>query len=176
MAEKLVSRVIAWLNPRMWAYIAAAVALAAAGAFLYGAGKDTVRKDFDAYRIAQTEARLLADRAQRTEEQRRQTAVDKEATHAQEQIAKLEINSADARRAADSLHAAIGAAVRGTRKDSGAATASKGEPDSDPLDLLSGMLYRHSQELVEVGKYADGVAAAGGACERIADQLRAGGR
>lgn len=164
------------LNPRAWIAIVLAIVLGLAGAFLYKAGKATVRADFDAYRLSQQEARILADKAQRTEEQRRQTAVDKEAQDAQIKITALEADARAANDAAGRLHAAIGAVVAGARKDSRVASAGKGEPGTDPLDLLSGMLYRHSQELVAVGKYADELSVAGSSCERIADRLQPVGR
>lgn len=166
----------ALLNPKVWGAIVLAIVLGLAGAFLYKAGKANVRADFDKYRLAQQEARILADKAQRTEEQRRQSAVDKEAQDAQTKITALEADSRAANDAATRLHAAIGAAVSGARKDPRIATAGKGESGSDSLDLLARVLTRSDEAAGELSLYADRLALAGSACERISDRLQPAAR
>lgn len=159
------------LNPKTWAVIAAAVFLAVYGLFCARLGRAPLRAEFDAYKTAQAEQRLLADRAQRHEETRRQSAIDKEAADASARIATLETDLAGARSAADGLqHAAANAAER-ARKGAQAAAPVAAQSGGDPLDLLVGVLTRHSGELVAVGEYADRLRIAGLACERSYDAL-----
>lgn len=164
------------LNPRTWIYIAAALALVLYGAFSYRAGKASVRAEFDSYKIAQQESRILADRAQRTEEARRQDAITKEAEDAQKQTNVVE---PDIRRSSDSASglrsAAADTALRSS-KDSCASTASQSKPDSQALDLLAQLLGRSGERTAELGAYADRLAIAGSACERSFDALRASQR
>ena len=52
-----------------------------------------------------------------------------------------------------------------------AAQRGQGELGADPLDLLVGVLERHSRALEEVGGFADELRARGNACERAGDAL-----
>lgn len=56
------------MNWRVWAAIALAVGLAASHAFIYRAGKATVRADWDKERLAQVQAAALASEARRMKE------------------------------------------------------------------------------------------------------------
>lgn len=161
----------ALLNPRFWIGLGIIVALTLAGAFLYRAGKATVRKDFDAYKIAQQELRILADRAQRTEEQRRAAAAAQEAQDAQAKIASLEDSLHLARTASDGVRdAAAGAASRARSR---ACTAAPGPSKSgeDPIGLLVDVLGRADERAGELAEYADRLRIAGIACERTYDAL-----
>ena len=51
------------LNPKLWIGLVIALVLGLAGAFIYRAGKGVKGAEFDAYKITQQEARILADRA-----------------------------------------------------------------------------------------------------------------
>lgn len=124
-------------------------------------------------RAAAVEARMLADRAQRAEEQRRAAAVAKESTDAQTRIASLEDDLRDATGAADSLRAAAaGAAVR-SRARACASLASPGQPDSDPIGVLVDVLGRADQRAGELAEFADRLRIAGLACERSYEALTA---
>lgn len=58
-----------FLNWRVWAAFGIAAALAFSHFFVYRAGKAVVRADFDAYRIAQTQALQKAESEYRAKEQ-----------------------------------------------------------------------------------------------------------
>ncbi|MFM9922763.1 DUF2514 family protein [Variovorax sp. H27-G14] len=164
-------------TPLLWALgLALVAALATAGIErTRGASARTdaasARQELAEYRAAQAESQRLAERAQRTEEQRRAAAVAKEVIDAQSRIASLEADLQRARTAAVSLHDAAVIAARRARAQSAAAGAGEGEPGADALDLLVGVLERHSDELVTVGQYADRLRIAGIACERSYDAL-----
>jgi hypothetical protein len=161
----------ALLNPRFWIGLGVAIALTLVGAFLYRAGKAAVRKDFDAYKIAQQELRILADRAQRTEEQRRTAAAAQEAQDAQAKIATLEDSLRVARTASDGVRdAAAGAASRARARACTTAT-SPSKPGEDPIELLVDVLGRADQRAGEMAEYADRLRIAGIACERTYDAL-----
>lgn len=159
------------LNPRVWLALVLAAFLAFTHFLAYRAGRAAVRAEFDAYKTAQAEQRLLADRAQRHEETRRQSAIDKEAADASARIATLETDLAGARSAADGLRLAAAGAADRVRKGAKASTSGPAQPGGDSLDLLVGVLTRHTGELVAVGEYADRLRIAGLACERSFDAL-----
>lgn len=163
----------ALLSPRVWMAIGLAVILALSHAFIYRAGRAAVRVEFDAYKLNLAEQRILADRAQRTEEQRRTDVVTKEATNATTESNALAPDVRRATGAADGLRSAATSTARRACPSPAVATASPREPDTAALDLLVGVLERHSRELVEVGEHADRLRIAGSACERIADGLSA---
>lgn len=85
-----------WLNPKLWAGLALAAALVAAGWILYGAGQDDRQKDFDAYKLDQQELRILADRANRKTEQTWQDAANQKVKAKDETILNINARLADA--------------------------------------------------------------------------------
>lgn len=116
----------------------------------------------------------VAVEAARTEEQRRTAAVQKEANEADRLRLVAESNAAAAADVGQRLRgqlAALTARLRSATNNSPAPVAGPGVEGSDALDLLAGMLSRHSQELVEVGSYADRLRVAGQTCERAYDAL-----
>jgi hypothetical protein len=116
----------------------------------------------------------VAVEAARTEEQRRTDAVQKEANEADRLRLVAESNAAAADDAGQRMRgqlAALTARLRSATNNSPAPVAGPGVEGSDALDLLAGMLSRHSQELVEVGSYADRLRVAGQTCERAYDAL-----
>lgn len=134
----------------------------------------TARKDLADYKAAQQEARILADRAQRTEEQRRAAAVAQEASDAQTRISALEDDVRRAGAAADGVRdAAAGAASRARARACPAATG-PGQPGDDPIGLLVDVLGRVDQRAGELAEYADRLRIAGVACERSYDALGSG--
>jgi hypothetical protein len=113
----------------------------------------------------------MAERAQRTEEQRRTAAVTKEASSAQTQTAALDASLPAARAASDGVrNAATGAASR-ARASACPAAASTRQPGDDPLGLLVDVLGRADQRAGELAEYADRLRIAGIACERSYDSL-----
>lgn len=117
-----------------------------------------------------------AAEAFRAQERVWQTKVDEVAKDGQKQLDIARRDAADAGRAADGLRDALNryrAAARAAQ-DTGAAGARESVTGGDPLDLLAGLLARHSSELVEVGAYADALRAAGVTCERVVDAVGSG--
>lgn len=159
----------ALLNPKLWIGLAIALALGLAGAFIYRAGKAVVRNDFDAYKLAQQEARILADRARSLRTQARQAAVDKEARDGQERISVLETDVAGARADGERLRAAIRAATSRARTLPRAAGAGQSELGADPIAMFADLLERADAREEVVRGYADRLRLAGSICERSWD-------
>lgn len=158
-----------WLNPKLWAGIALAVALAFAGWFLYRAGQQDVRADWNAYKLDQQELRILADRARAQRTEARQTAVDKEARDGQERIAAIEAERDAARADGERMRDAYRAAAERARTHSRAAGAGPREPDSDPIGVFALLLERADAREEIVRGFADQLRAAGTICERSWD-------
>lgn len=159
----------ALLNPKVWAALAVALALGLAGAFLYRAGKAVVRKDFDAYKLAQQEARILADRARSLRTEARQAAVDKEARDGQARIASLETDLAGARLDGERMRNAYRSAAERARALSGAAAAGASQPGADPIGVFADLLGRADAREEVVRGYADRLRLVGAVCERSWD-------
>lgn len=106
-----------------------------------------------------------------------QKSIEGIAKDGQDELDAARRNGADAERAAAGLRLALNrlSATAKPAPDTSPAGTSPSQQDSSALDLLTGMLTRHTAELVEVGNYADQLAAAGGTCERSADALTKGG-
>ena len=155
-----------WLNPKLWAAIAAAAALTFAGWFLYSAGQDDRQKDFDAYKIAQQESRILAERARSLRAEARQAAIDKEARDGQERIAAVEAERDAARVAGERMRNAYLAAAERARTLSRTPAAGKSEPDPDPIGVFAVLLGRADAREEIVRGYADRLRAAATVCER----------
>lgn len=150
--------------------------LALLGVLLALLGVQTMRiaglhTDAAEQQAAAAEVRMLADRAQRTEEQRRAAAVTKEATDAQSRIVSLEDDLRGARAAADGLRAAAADTARRARAHTCAAAASPGQPGADPIGVLADVLGRADQRAGIVAEYADRLRIAGFGCEHSYDAL-----
>lgn len=118
-----------------------------------------------------------AAQAFRATESMWQKSIEGIARDGQKKLDAARRDAAGARDAADSLRKALGrfrAPARATENSSPAGAGPR-EQDSSALDLLTGMLTRHTAELVAVGDYADQLRAAGSTCERSADALTKGG-
>jgi hypothetical protein len=130
-----------------------------------------LKEDAAEKHAADLETRLLADRAQRTEEQRRTAAAAQEAQDAQTRIASLEDDLRLARTASDGVRdAANGAGIR-ARARACSAAPSPGKPGEDPIGLLVDVLGRADQRAGELAEYADRLRIAGIACERTYEAL-----
>ena len=102
-----------------------------------------------------------------------QTSIEKETKDGQDRIDGAHSDGNGAHAAANSLRTASNRYSTATRAATHSSSSAPGQGDSgpDPLDLLTGMLARHSDELVEVGRYADELHARGLTCERGWDAL-----
>ncbi|WP_295986489.1 DUF2514 family protein [uncultured Variovorax sp.] len=166
----------ALMNPRVWIAIGIALALGLAGAFIYRAGKAVVRQDFDAYKLAQQDARILADRARALRTQARQAAVDKEARDGQERIAALEADLAGARADGERMRNLYRTAAQRARDLPRTAGAGASQPDPDPIGVFADLLGRADAREEVIRGYADRLRVAGSVCERGWDAgLRAAG-
>lgn len=152
-----------------WKLIALAVLLALLG--LQTVRVSELQQDAAERRAVDAESQRLAERAQRTEEQRRTAAVTKEADSAQTQTAALDASLPAARAASDGVRSAANGAAGRARANSCPATASARQPGDDPLGMLVDVLGRADQRAGELAEYADRLRIAGIACERSYDAL-----
>ncbi len=121
----------------------------------------------------QREARRATEAA-RAEERRRTAEVQKAADEADQARLVAEGHADVARAAVERLQsqlATLAARLRSAPQHSAPAVAGPGVQGADALDLLTGMLARHSAELVQVGEFADQLRIAGHTCERSYDTL-----
>lgn len=164
-------------TPLLWALgLALAAALATAGIeSTRGASARTdaakARQELAEYRTTVAESGRLAERAQRTEEQRRAAAVTKEATSAQARIASLEDDVRRLGAAAVGVRDAAAGAAGRARAHSCTAEPVTRQPGDDPIGLLADVLGRADQRAGELAEYADRLRIAGIACERSYDSL-----
>jgi len=157
----------ALLNPKVWIAAAAAVALALAGFFLYRAGRASLRGEFDAYKLAQQEARILADKAQRTEEQRRVAAITKGVEDAQP-VFRAEARDAAALPDSRLQQPAIRYIQRACPNS---ASAPAGPAAPDPLVVFADVFGRLERRSEDLARLAGERGAAGALCERSYDAL-----
>jgi hypothetical protein len=123
----------------------------------------------------EAEAALLAERSARADAQRRVENLTRIANDAHEQLTAAQVDAAASYRAAERLRQQLAARVAADTAacDTGAAGGGQSVADRATADLLSGMLQKHSRELVEVGQYADRLRIAGAACEAAYQSLSA---
>lgn len=152
-----------------WKLIGIGLLLAVLGlqrVHIAGMERDAVER-----RAVDAESQRLAERAQRTEEQRRNAAVAKEATSAQTQTAALDASLPAARAASDGVRDAATDAASRARASACPAVASARQPGEDPIGLLVDVLGRADKRAGELAEYADRLRIAGIACERSYDAL-----
>lgn len=126
-----------------------------------------LKQDAADQRAADAETRLLADRAQRTEEQRRTAAVAKEVTNAQPII---QAEARDAAALPDSrLQQPAIRYIKRACPNPPAATA--GAPASDPLMVFADVFGRIEQRSEDLARLAGERGTAGTLCERSYDAL-----
>ena len=160
---------MSWLNPGRWMLYAVLI-----GSMLLGIWRLDVSRQQIGYDKAVAEQAVrdkAADAQARETEAGWKTKIDEVSNDAKQQIDSLQIDLADAGRAADRLRSAAKIAASRARENSGAADPGAGQSCPDTADLLSTLLDRHSAELVAVGGYSDRLRIAGLACERAYDGL-----
>ncbi len=111
----------------------------------------------------------------REREQKAQSAIEKEAKDGQTKLDRARADAAGARTAAAGLRQQLDAYRRAAARSAthpGAATTGIDQPSATAIDLLAKLLERHTEELVEVGGYADQLRAVGETCERAYDQVQ----
>lgn len=115
-----------------------------------------------------------AEERERTEENRRREEKDKIDAETTKNIAAATAAAVAAGTERDRLRASLAAYTARQRAAGASPTAGAvgpGVAGADSLDLLTGLLQRHSDELVTVGGYADSLRIVGAACERSYDSL-----
>ena len=156
----------ALLNLRVWAGLALAVVLAFTHFFVYRSGKAVVRNEFDAYKLAQSEARILADRAREQRNAARQVAIDKEAQDGQARIAAIEAELDAARADGERMRSDYARAASRARAVACTSSTGQGEPRPDAIRVFAELLERADRRAEVVAGYADRLRAAGLVCER----------
>lgn len=160
-----------WLHPGKWLLYAAFIASLLLGLWRLDVSRQQI--GYDKREAEQAKKDEAATDAAREQETKWQKKYDEVAYDAQEKIAGIEGKLLDARTSADRLRIAARRAASSVQNPF-AANTSESQPDSTPGDLLAGLLERHSQELVTVGRFADQLRIAGVACEAADGAVRQG--
>ena len=126
-----------------------------------------LKQDAADQRVADAESRLLADRAQRTEEQRRAAAVAKEVQDAQS-IIQAEARDAAALPDSRLQQPAIRYIQRACPNPPAAAA---GPPAADPFMVFADVFGRLEQRSEDLARLAGERGTAGATCERVYDSL-----
>tara|TARA_R110001592_G_scaffold65634_5_gene201248 strand:+ start:6242 stop:6754 length:513 start_codon:yes stop_codon:yes gene_type:complete len=129
-------------------------------------------KDVADIRTAHAEAYALAQAQARSEEQRRQSAIEGIRRDAKQKIIELQSDVATAERAADGLRGEL--AERTRRAVADTCAAGGGETAKSTLILYSELLDRADRRAGELAAFADRAHAAGGACEGAYESLMLG--
>jgi hypothetical protein len=129
--------------------------------------------DFSDYKAAAAENRLLADRAQRTEEQRHEDTTRKAIDEAKQRAALATADAVGARAAGERVSRQLAAFTAAARRASADPAAAGGSaPAADPIGVLADVLGRADRRAGILAAFADAARGAGTACERIADGLQ----
>ncbi|WP_279475261.1 DUF2514 domain-containing protein [Aeromonas veronii] len=145
----------------------------------YQSGADAKELEWSARWNKQAEqqatAKAKATMEAREEEQRRQASIDKVRDDAEKQIAMAESDALAARDAADGvLEQAKRLAARAGKCPSNPSATQSGAPAAEPSVVLADVLGRADARAGELAAAYDRSRAAGLACERAYDALRAG--
>lgn len=120
---------------------------------------------------------LAAEAREREEETRRDAARQKIEDETRDQIEKSRASAAAAASELGRVRqqlAAFTARFGNASPNPAADRSGPGVKDTGALDLLAGLFSGHTAELVEVGRYAQQLRAAGLSCERKYDSLKPG--
>ncbi|MFM5422218.1 DUF2514 domain-containing protein [Aeromonas veronii] len=145
----------------------------------YQSGADAKELEWSAKWDKQAEqqatAKAKATMEAREEELRRQASIDKVRDDAEKQIARAESDALAARDAADGvLEQAKRLAARAGKCPSNPSATQSGAPAAEPSVVLADVLGRADARAGELAAAYDRSRAAGLACERAYDALRAG--
>jgi len=150
------------------AAVLALMALSAAGAWQWQGNRYQAR--ISKLEAGYAESARQAEARARSEEQRRQTAIEGIRRDAQEQIAAVAADAAAADDAASRLRARV---AQLSRRPASCPGAADGGDTADPArDLLAVMLARIDEAAGGVAEYADRARVAGLACEGAYDAVR----
>lgn len=133
---------MALLNWRVWAAVALAVGLALSHAFIYRAGKASVRADWDKERVAQVQAAALASEARRMKE-RSLSLSNEGVTNA---YVKEKAALVAAQRAADDKLRELQAALGGRSGIDSAPPGGADDPRDSIIDQCAGALVGLDKE------------------------------
>lgn len=120
------------------------------------------------------QAAQAAEAAARTEEQRRAAATREVIDEAKKQASAARADADDAGRAADSLRQRVAALVAVSRARPGNPAPAGGSPPADAISVFADVLGRIDEAAGRYAAAADIARGAGLACQRYADQVRAG--
>lgn len=140
-----------WLNPKLWAAIALAAALALAGWFLYRAGQKDVRADWNAQKVADAQAVIEAN----NENQRIANRWNANVIGAlNAQTARNQRLEADAGSASAERGRLLDAIRRATSKRDLPGTTAQAGPE--PANPVRDVLESCTAEVQELARAADG--------------------
>lgn len=151
---------------RLWLY-AALIAALVLGAWRLDVSRQAV--GYDRATAEQAVRDKAADAAERKKEADWQTKIDEVSNDAQQQIDSLQIDLADADRAADRLRSAAKVAASRARTNSSVADA--GTPASDPIGVLADVLVKLDERAGIYAEAADRSRIAGVACVQAYEAL-----
>jgi hypothetical protein len=144
---------MALLNWRVWAAVALAVGLALSHAFIYRAGKASVRADWDKERLAQVQAAALASEARRMKE-RSLSLSNEGVTNA---YVKEKAVLVAAQRAADDKLRELQAALGGRSGIDSAPLGGADDPRDSIIDQCAGALVGLDKEAKGLALKATGL-------------------
>ncbi len=150
------------------AAVLALMALSATGAWQWQA--NSYERQISDIRGDYAEAARQAEARARSEEQRRQTAIEGIRRDAQDKIAVVAADAAAADDAASRLRARVAKLSR--RPASCAGTASGGDAAGEASDLLAIVSSRLDEAAGELAAYAEGAANAGTVCQRSYEAVK----
>jgi hypothetical protein len=157
--------------------IAVALVLGALfGAYSHGVGVTdaTWQAKWDRQAATLADEKAQAERKERDKEQRHQAAIDEVRNDARKEIDRMAATAAAAADAADGLREqARRLAARGHQACRGAGVAGGGAPEASPAMVLAELLDRVEAEGRRMARLADESRAAGLACERAYEAVRA---
>lgn len=159
----------------IWVWVLLAGALAVGFQELRISWKESayvaLQQEYAAHLVDDADARLKAEQAARTEEQRQQKVVDNAREEAQQRIAKAESSAADAAAAADGLRGEL-RKVRSREATSNATAAAGSKARESVTSVLAGLLDESVALNVQLAKEADRSRNAGLTCEASYDGVR----
>lgn len=131
----------------------------------------SVQQAYAAHLVDDADAHLKAEQDARTEEQRKQKAIDDVREQAQQRIAQAESTAATAAATADGLRGEL-RKVRSREATSNATAAAGSKARESVTSVLAGLLDESLARNVELAKEADRSRNAGLSCEASYDGVR----